>query len=130
MTQCTKSWKCMGLQDINTASRCCHFCYLPILSDLAKPSAHKSFSFLQRTIHYTKSIAISSVIIIMHFKTLLISTLLSSIPVIRAATSIADVNAANQALSKQADDNDAFVQKLNVANVATNEKVRLMSTII
>ena len=66
----------------------------------------------------------------MHFKTLLISTLLSSIPVIRAATSIADVNAANQALAKQADDNDAFVQKLNVANVATNEKVRLISTTI
>ena len=66
----------------------------------------------------------------MHFKTLLISTLLSSIPVIRAATSIADVNAANQALAKQADDNDAFVQKLNVANVATNEKVRLISTAI
>lgn len=66
----------------------------------------------------------------MHLKTLLISTLLSSIPIIRAATSIAEVNAANQALAKQADDNDAFVQKLNVANVATNEKVRLISTTI
>ena len=66
----------------------------------------------------------------MHFKTLLISTLLSSIPLIRAATSIADVNAANQALAKQADDNDAFVEKLNAVNVALNGKVRRPSTTI
>ena len=66
----------------------------------------------------------------MHFKTLLISTLLSSIPVIRAATSIADVNAANQALAKQADDNDAFVQDVNAVNAVTDGKVRLPSTTI
>ncbi|KAM0798480.1 hypothetical protein BDR22DRAFT_374324 [Usnea florida] len=55
----------------------------------------------------------------MHFKTLLISTLLSSIPVIRAATTLADVNAANQALANEASDNDGVVNSLSALNVVT-----------
>ena len=66
----------------------------------------------------------------MHFKTLLISTLLSSIPVIRAATSLADVNAANQALANQASDNDGAVRNLNDLNVVTKGNVRRPSTTI
>ena len=66
----------------------------------------------------------------MHFKTLLISTLLSSIPVICAATTLADVNGANQALANQASDNDGTVKNLNAVNVITEGNVRRPSTTI
>lgn len=61
----------------------------------------------------------------MHLKALCFSTLLFLLPIVRA-TSIAEINRANQALQVQTENNDADVKALTVANALLKSKVLLV----